>query len=175
MTVGDLIDGLGGIDILVNVVACPTRDEVLLEGQTATWERVVEDEVVDLIETTQGVVPHMRQQKAGRIINIVPSLPARQSTHVVTSATTRAVIGGITQALAKELMGHGITVNAVVCSIAIQHGTSTERGDDLPGRNRGAAPKDAAVIAAFLASAAAGYITGEMWLVDGGQRLLEGP
>jgi 3-oxoacyl-[acyl-carrier protein] reductase len=122
---------------------------------------------------TQAVLPHM-PAPGGRIVNFASALVYRPiPTSSVYSASKAAVVT-LTHAFAKELGPKGITVNAVapgVIETDMTAGILAERGDQIVAATplaRIGLPDDIAGIVAFLASPAAGWITGRTIIADGG-------
>ena len=175
----DLIDRVfnkyGGIDIIVNSVSHPAL--VGMFGKK-TWRDFSDHLNVQLkscIETTQLVLPYMKQKRWGRIINILSSTtigqpPASLSDYV----TAKYALLGLTKCLARELGKFGINVNAVSPSfiknsfIRNVPEKLTEIMISQTPRGRLATPEDVAGAVLFLASDAADFITGENLIVSGG-------
>src|ERR1044071_5091929 len=169
------LERFGRIDILVNNAALPlsTRFPDLTAEE---WRRVIEVNLTAPFLMTKAVLPAMRAQNYGRIVNISSSAGRMVSTlggaHYTAS---KAGLLGLTRAAAKELGKFGITVNAV-CPGMIDTELTREHADDellqqlaagYPIPRLGTA-REVADLICFAASEAAGYITGASFDINGG-------
>ena len=167
---------LGGIDILVNNAG--VHNHLPVESLSLEeWRRLMSINLEAPFLLSQLVLPYMRQQGWGRIINI-SSIDAFAGTSVEAHyGASKAGLAGLTKALALEVAGDGITVNAIAPGcidtdmLAVD---SAERHDALVAGipvGRLGAPEDVAHAALFLASPGAGWITGQVIHVNGGEGL----
>ena len=169
----------GRLDILVNNAALPltTRFEQITAEE---WRRAVEVNLTAPFLLTQAAVPAMKAQHYGRIVNISSTAGRMVSTLGGAHYTaTKTGLLGLTRASAKELGIHGITVNAV-CPGMIDTELTRESASDerleritssYPIPRMGTALEVADVIC-FLASEAAGYITGATFDITGGDLMM---
>ena len=169
----------GRLDILVNNAALPltTRFEQITAQE---WRRAVEVNLTAPFLLTQAAVPAMKAQHYGRIVNISSTAGRMVSTLGGAHYTaTKTGLLGLTRASAKELGIHGITVNAV-CPGMIDTELTRESASDerleritssYPIPRMGTALEVADVIC-FLASEAAGYITGATFDINGGDLMM---
>jgi NAD(P)-dependent dehydrogenase (short-subunit alcohol dehydrogenase family) len=169
----------GRLDILVNNAALPltTRFEQITADE---WRRAVEVNLTAPFLLTQAAVPTMKAQRYGRILNISSTAGRMVSTLGGAHYTaTKTGLLGLTRAAAKELGIHGITVNAV-CPGMIDTELTRESASDerleritsgYPIPRMGTALEVADVIC-FLASEAAGYITGATFDINGGDLMM---
>lgn len=172
--VEDVIDELGGIDVLVldgHVDATGT----VLEVEITEWRDIIGAELDSAFFVLQLAARRMvRDGRGGRIV-AVTWLPDHES--MEGSAATEAAEDGIAGAVrraALELAEHGITVNSVSPGdIADPSSESDPERQSIP-LGRAGDPREVAEVIAFLASDAAGYVTGASVAVDGGM-LLTGP
>lgn len=165
---------LGRVDVLVNDAAITTRSEPLLTHSRELFEDVLAVNVVAPFLAAQACARHMADAgRGGRIINI-GSVHGRQSVAGWTAyETSKGALEALTMSLAIALGPLGITVNCVAPGFVV-----VERYADLDvdyewavGRlpvGRAGVPADIAEAVRFLASAEAGFITGETLVVDGG-------
>src|SRR5689334_17298536 len=173
------LERFGRIDILVNNAALPlsTRFPDLTAEE---WRRAIEVNLTAPFLMTKAVLPAMRAQQYGRIINVSSSAGRMVSTlggaHYTAS---KAGLLGLTRASAKELGKFGITVNAV-CPGMIDTELTREHADDqlltrlaanYPVPRLGNAAEVADLIC-FAASEAAGYITGASLDINGGDLMM---
>jgi 3-oxoacyl-[acyl-carrier protein] reductase len=187
-TVRDLIAAtiarFGRLDILVNNSGGPP----LAQAQTATeeqWATAVQRSLLFFARMCREALPHLKQQRAGRIINILASTVYQPIPNLVLSGATRMGVVAFAKSLADEVGRDGVLVNNVcpgsimsermlsnVTARAKQLGISVE--DALAQRaaetavGRVGDPKELAYLVAFLASGKSSYITGTTILVDGG-------
>ena len=182
--INQITDEFGAIHILVCNAGGPPSgmaDEFSLED----YREALELNLLSTINLCYSVIPHMKKQNWGRIINMT-SISAKQPIdNLILSNTSRAGVTGFSKSLSNQLAPFGITVNSVCPGY-----TNTERVEDLarsfqksgkgkvddfyaaveqmiPAGRLGA-PEEVAQAVAFLASEGAGYITGVALQVDGG-------
>ncbi len=176
--VADALSHFGRIDILVNNAASFAADLTL---ENATWDdfRAEFDGVVGAtVNPIQAVVPVMKAQGAGRIINFVATLLQRPAPEYVVHTTAKSALIGLTRTLARDLGPHGITVNMVSPGM-----TLTDYSQSLPDAvkdrvaaqtplRRLATPEDVAGVVLFYASPLADFVTGANLAPDGGLAIL---
>jgi len=177
--VGRTLDEFGRIDILVNNAALPltTRFEQISAEE---WRRAVEVNLTAPFLLTKAVLPAMKAQHYGRIVNISSTAGRMVSTLGGAHYTaTKTGLLGLTRAAAKELGFYGITVNAVcpgmIDTELTRESASTEaleriaRGYPIP---RLGTAQEVADTICFAASEAAGYITGAVFDINGGDLMM---
>lgn len=171
----------GSLDILVNnagmtSVLTPGQSGSIDDISTAQWEETLQRNATTAFAMCKAAVPHMRTARYGRIINITSVTgPVMAMRNEVAYAAAKAAMVGMTRALAVDLAHHGISVNAVAPGW-IATGSSNEheqqQGKATPMRRNGR-PEEIAGAVAWLSSASAGYITGQVLTVDGGNSIAE--
>jgi len=174
----------GRIDILVNavggstIIAKPAApvDELTLED----WQRLLHFNLTGTFLFTNAVVPVMKRQRSGKIVNI-SSIAGRGLSPTSSSAyaTAKGGIIALTRKLALELGPHGITVNAIAPSLTLSprlqprwdRMSPADRERELARvpLGRVATPEDQARVICFLASSDADFVTGVTIDVTGGQ------
>jgi NAD(P)-dependent dehydrogenase (short-subunit alcohol dehydrogenase family) len=169
----------GRLDILINNAALPltTRFEQIT---AAEWRRSVEVNLTAPFLLMRAVVPAMKSQRYGRIVNISSSAGRMVSTLGGAHYTaTKTGLLGLTRAAAKELGGYGITVNAICpgmidteltrASADIEQLERIVKGYPIP---RLGTALEVADLICFAASEAAGYITGAAFDINGGDLMM---
>ncbi len=171
---------LGPISILVNNAGIsPEKD--FLDITEEDWDAAMNVNTKGSFFCSQAVVPDMIAAQWGRIVNISSSSAQTGAPRMVHYAASKGGVIGFTKALARELAGHGITVNNVPpgsCYTdglkgAVDGGRFPQGFDNWVKANipvqRVGQPEDIANAVAFLASEASGYITGHTLSVNGGR------
>jgi len=176
-------DAFGRIDVLVNNVGIGTGDSGVVGMERDVWDRIFEVNLTGMMLTCKHVIPVMREQGGGSIVNI-SSIAAIASTRMAAYTSSKAAVNALTQHLAGANARYGIRVNAImpglldtpmaVESISAASGVDVDevrasRDKVVPlGRHMGTA-WDTAYAALYLASDEAGFVTGAILPVDGGQ------
>lgn len=110
--VDQTLNTFGKIDILVNNAGILTQS--LIQDMTVeTWDRMIEIDLRSVFLTTRNVVPHMIEQKSGRIINIASQLGQKGGVELSHYAAAKAGVIGFTKSIALELGQYGITANCI--------------------------------------------------------------
>ncbi len=163
----------GRIDVLVNNAGI-TRDGLALRMKPEEWQSVLEVNLNGAFYAIQHALPGMVRQRWGRIINITSVVGLTGNVGQANYVSAKAGLIGLTKALARELAGRNITVNAVAPGFIETEMTAAlpqevkERMLAAIALGRFGKPEDVAAAVAFLASEEAGYITGHVLNVNGG-------
>ena len=173
----------GRVDVLHNNVGIGTGDGGLSQITEETWDRVYDVNVKSVLFACKHAVPVMRKQGGGAIVN-VSSIASVCSVGLLAYKTSKAALNALTHGLAMANAKHRIRVNAILPGLmntpmAIE-GISRARGVDkqqlaqardamVPLGGKMGSGWDVARAALFLASDEAGFITGALLPVDGGQ------
>jgi 3-oxoacyl-[acyl-carrier protein] reductase len=171
--VGGAESALGPIDILVNNAGL-TRDNILLRLSGEDWDIVLEANLKGAFHTTKATLKGMMKRRAGRIINVSSIVGITGNKGQANYAASKTGLIGFTKSVAKEYASRNILVNCVAPGFI-----ETEMTDALPSEARASLleeialgrlgrPEDVAGTVLFLASDLAGYITGQVLVVDGG-------
>ncbi len=171
--VQEIVDRAGRIDILVNNAGVVV-DALLLRLKEEEWERALRINLTGVFHCTKAALRPMLRGRYGRIINLTSVAAEMGNAGQVAYAAAKAGVIGFTKSLAREVASRGVTVNAVAPGAVGTEMTETLAADRLAfitaatpaGRLGG--PEEIAAAVAFLASPAAGYITGHVLRVNGG-------
>lgn len=165
---------LGHVDILVNS-AGGSKPAISVDAPDLAWEEAMTLNFARVRQLTHALLPGMIERQWGRVINISgKSEPER----LIAATPTKAAIHAWAKGLSREVGRHGITVNSIppgrIMSEQIRQKYSPEfrakqSAEEIPIGRYGE-PEELAVLAVFLASPLAGYITGAVLPVDGGLR-----
>ena len=163
----------GRLDVLVNNAGI-TRDQLLLRMKREDWDAVVATNLTVTFLCTQAVLRTMLKQRSGRIISISSVVGQSGNPGQTNYAATKAGIIGFSKALAREVASRSITVNVVAPGLIdtdmtrdISTDAQANWASAIPLGRLGT-PDDVAAAVCFLASDAAGYITGQVLAINGG-------
>jgi len=171
--VQNIVDRHGRLDILVNNAGL-SLDTLLLRMKEEDWERVLQTNLTGVFHCTKAAVRAMVRARYGRIVNLTSVVAEMGNAGQVAYAAAKAGVIGFTKSLARELASRAVTVNAVSPGLVetdMTSGLSDEQRifyTNVIPAGRIAAPQEIAAAVAFLASPAAGYITGHVLHVNGG-------
>ena len=184
--VDEAVRQFGGVDILVNCAGAAKGNDIL-ELSTKMIDDALGLKSYSYLRMSQLVIPHMKQNGWGRIINIAGSAGASPARGNIPTSLANITILNMTRALSDAVSGDGILVNTICPGITntqrardIQQARAVEEGRDVEGilkalgnglpAGRIAEPEEIADVAAFLASDVCSYMFGSSIYMDGGDR-----
>ena len=141
------------------------------------WDAMMAVNVKGLFIMSKAVMPQMKKQKSGSIINISSGTWLFGIPYLLHYVTSKAAVVGFTRALAREIGEHGIRVNAISPGFTMSEASKTMKGTppgmtemiaDQTSLKRNQQPEDLVGACVFLASDDSGFITGQLLNVDGG-------
>jgi 3-oxoacyl-[acyl-carrier protein] reductase len=173
-----VVEEWGRVDVLINnasifaTIEKGPFDQIPL----AQWEQVLKVNITGSYLCVRAVAAHMRAAGFGRIINISSDSVPRGAMNYLHYVTSKSALIGMTNALARELGGHGITVNCVrpgMVATEVERAVNPtievrKRAASLQCIPRGMVPSDLVGIMLFLSTPAAAFITGQTIACDGG-------
>jgi len=171
--VGDVEKAFGSIDILVNNAGI-TRDNLVMRLKDDDWDAVQNANLRGAFAAIRAVSRGMMKKRNGRIINIASIVGLIGNKGQANYAASKAGLIALTKSVAKELGSRNILVNAVAPGFIETEMTAamTKEARDALGQQialeRLGSVQDVAAMVAFLASDLASYITGQVFVVDGG-------
>jgi 3-oxoacyl-[acyl-carrier protein] reductase len=168
-----ILEDFGKIDILINNAGV-TRDGLAMRMSIEDWDTVINTNLRGPFSFTQSIIRSMIKQRSGRIINITSVIGLIGNAGQTNYAASKAGLIGFTKSLARELASRNVTVNAVApgyvptdMTNSLSEEIQKSLHEKIPLKRVGS-PEDVAAAVAFLASAEAAYITGQVLCVDGG-------
>jgi 3-oxoacyl-[acyl-carrier protein] reductase len=167
----------GSPSILINNAGI-TRDNLLLRMKADEWDEIMNTNLASVFRLSKAVLRAMMKARKGRIISIASVVGVMGNAGQCNYAAAKAGIIGFSKSLAREIGSRGITVNVVAPGFIATDMTAKlpleqqERLQEQVPLGRLGAVQDIAHAVAFLASPAAGYITGETLQVNGGMYMV---
>jgi len=176
----EVVERCGSIDILVNNAGLYASLQMrpFTEIPVEEWRRVMDVNVLSMFLTTRAVVPRMREQGGGRIVNISSGTPFRGVPFLLHYVTSKGAIVALTRALAKELGRDDVLVNCVAPGFTMSDGVREHpeviealREASVSARTlqRDQEPEDVVGAVVFLCGPGATFVTGQTIVIDGGQ------
>ncbi len=163
----------GSVDILVNNAGL-TRDNVLFRIKDEDWDAVLDANLRGAFAAIRAASRGMMKRRWGRIINIASVVGIIGNKGQANYAASKAGLIGLTKSVARELASRNILANAVApgfietdMTAAMTADARSALSEQIPLARLGT-PQDVAGVVAFLASEHAAYITGQVFVVDGG-------
>jgi 3-oxoacyl-[acyl-carrier protein] reductase len=171
--VGDVEGAFGSIDILVNNAGI-TRDNLVMRLKDEDWDAVIDANLRGAFAAIRAVSRGMMKRRAGRIVNVASIVGIIGNKGQANYAASKGGLIALTKSVAKELASRNILVNAVApgfieteMTAAMTPEARTALGQQIPLERLGTVA-DVASAVTFLVSDHASYITGQVFVVDGG-------
>lgn len=171
--VESVIDVFGAVDVLVNNAGILSSKKPFAEYTKEEWDRVLGVNLMGTVFMCKAVIPYMKEQNYGRIINMASqaAVTGGRTAASPVYATSKAAIICVTKALVSELGPYQITVNTVAPGFIVTEMTEKAGYEKLTGivpLRRTGTPEDVADATAFLAGEDGRYVSGVVLYVNGG-------
>ncbi len=171
--VGTVERDFGALDILVNNAGL-TRDNLMMRLKDEDWNAVMDANLRGAFATCRAASRSMMKRRWGRIINVASVVGITGNKGQVNYAASKAGLIGLTKSIAKELASRNILANVVAPGFIETDMTAAMTGEAKTGLSVGiplerlGTPEDVAGIVLVLASDLTSYVTGQVFVVDGG-------
>ena len=170
------VEQLGGLDAVINNAGV-TADALLMRMTDEQYHKVISSNLDSCFFCTRAAINHMAREKRGKIVNITSVVGLTGNAGQANYSASKAGIIGLTKSAAKEVARWGICVNAIAPGF-IETAMTDQMGDmardalkkSIPMRRLGQ-PEDVAAMVGYLCSDDAGYVTGQVLVVDGGMAM----
>ena len=176
----ETVDRCGGIDILVNNAGLYASLEMRSFEQISLdeWRKVMDVNVASMFLTCRAIVPVMRANGGGKIVNISSGTPFRGVPFLLHYVTSKGAIVAFTRALAKEVGKDNVLVNCVAPGFTMSAGVEAHpevveklRDVSVSARTiqRDQTPEDVVGAVVYLSGPGSAFVTGQTIVIDGGQ------
>ena len=174
--IADVLTKYGKVDILVNNAGI-TRDNLIIKMSEEDFDKVVSTNLKGTFHTIKHLYKNFMKLRGGRIINISSVSGVMGNAGQANYSASKAGIIGLTKSTARELAARNVCVNAIAPGFVAtdmtdkMSETALDNAKNMIPLKRLGNPEDIANMVAFLASDEAGYITGQVFCVDGGMQM----
>jgi 3-oxoacyl-[acyl-carrier protein] reductase len=173
--VSDVLTRTGRIDIWVNNAGIAGKAAPIWEQTDDDWLRVIQVNLTGAFYCCRAVIPHMRERKYGRIVNIASIAGKEGNPNMVAYSASKAGVIALTKSLAKEVALDGICVNSIAPAVVRTHildQLTQEQIDYMTQRipmRRTGTPDEIAAVVHYLASPDCSFVTGHCHDASGGR------
>lgn len=170
------VEAYGRLDIVVNNAATNPHFGPLLSADEGQWDKILDTNTKAAFRVCKVTVPHLEAQGGGKIINLVSAAGLQPSPGMGVYGISKAALIMLTRQLAMELGSANIQVNAIAPGVVKTRFSqllwqTPQIADGILARvplGRFGEPEDVAGLALYLASPASDYVTGGVFVIDGG-------
>jgi len=173
--VAEVLERTGRLDILVNNAGIAGVAAPIWEQTDEEWQKIIAVNMTGVFNFCRAVIPHMRERKYGRIVNIASIAGKEGNPRMVPYSATKAAVIALSKSLGKEVATEGICVNAVTPAVVqtqiLDQLTPAQVEymlDRIPMRRTGR-PEEIAAVVHFLCSPDCSFVTSQCYDASGGR------